>query len=870
MQWHEKTGDEVYDELGTSAKGLAPAEAARRLALHGPNELQRARRRPPLLMFLSQFTEFAILVLIVAAILSGFIGDLTDTIAIGAIVLLNAIIGFTQEYRAERALAALRKMAGQVATVMRGGETLAIPAAEIVPGDLVLIEAGNVVPADLRLVETTRLQADESALTGESFPVEKGTEELSGADLPLGERTNLAYKGTVVTYGRGAGIAVATGMGTELGRIAAMLQEGEEIRTPLQKRLSVFSRRLALVILLVCAAVFLLGFIQGQPLFFMLLTARALAVAAIPEALPAVVTISLALGAKKLVRQNALIRRLPAVETLGSVTFICSDKTGTLTRNRMSVTEIHCDGRTRQPEDAVRAPSAGILFTAAALCNDVRPNGSGGLLGDPTEKALYEMAAEAGFLKEALERDHPRIAEIPFDAERKRMTTCHHWGNRSVSFTKGAVETVLLSATSVLIDGRTDKIRRDDLLETAEALAFAGLRVVCVAMREWDDLPGEISPAVIESGLTVIGLVGMHDPLRPEAREAAFLCAGAGITPVMITGDHPVTARVIARELGILGNEADAVMTGRELEELTPAELANRVEKVRVYARVAPVQKLKIVEALQGRGECVAMTGDGVNDAPALRRADIGIAMGITGTDVAKEASAMVLLDDNFATIVNAVREGRRIYRNILRFITYSITSNLGTLTATVVAPLIGLPLPLLPAQILWLNLLCDSLPGLALAVEPAERDVMERPPADPSERVFAGGRGAYMARHGLLIGVVALGFQALAMGAGLPWRTMVFTFLVTSRMAVALSVRSDRQTLAEIGPFSNRPLAGAVFATFLLQLAVVYLPPLRALFGTVPLTWRELAVAFAVGGIVQAAGEGEKLIRRAFQGKRG
>ncbi len=870
MEWHEKTVAEVYAELGTAGEGLAPTEAERRLALHGPNELRRALRRTPLLMFFSQFTDFAILVLIVAAILSGFIGDLTDTIAIGSIVLLNAVIGFSQEYRAERALAALRKMAGQTATVIRGGAPVAVPAAEIVPGDLVLIEAGNVVPADLRLVESARLQADESALTGESFPVEKGTEALSGADLPLGERTNRAYKGTVVTYGRGAGIAVATGMGTELGRIAAMLQEGEETRTPLQKRLATFGRRLALVILLVCAAVFLLGFLQGEPLFFMLLIAIALAVAAIPEALPAVVTISLALGAKKLVRQNALIRRLPAVETLGSVTCICSDKTGTLTRNRMSVTEIHCDGSTRQPGDRADTPSASLLFTAAALCTDVRPDGRGGLLGDPTEKALYEMAAQAGFLKEKLERDHPRIAEIPFDAERKRMSTCHRWGNRTISFTKGAVETVLPRASGVLIDGRVEGNGGNDLLATAEDLAAAGLRVVCLAMREWEELPGEIAPAGIESDLTVLGLVGMRDPLRPEAREAVTFCTGAGITPVMITGDHPVTARVIARELGILADGAGSVMTGSELEELTLDELAKRVGQVRVYARVAPVQKLKIVEALQRRGECVAMTGDGVNDAPALRRADIGIAMGMTGTDVAKEASAMVLLDDNFATIVNAVREGRRIYRNILRFITYSITSNLGTLAATVVAPLVGLQLPLYPAQILWLNLLCDSLPGLALAAEPAERDVMERPPADPTEPVFAGGRGGYVVRHGLLIGAVALGFQAWAMGAGLPWRTMVFTFLVTSRMAVALSVRSDRQTLAEIGPFSNRPLAGAVLATFLLQLAVVYLPPLSNLFGTEPLTWRELVLTFAVGGIVQTAGEGEKLIRRVFQRTRG
>ncbi len=871
MAWYRKSIADTLAELGSSAVGLSAEEAAKRLAVHGPNELVEKRGRTPLAMLLAQFLDFSILVLIGAAILSAALGDLHDALAIMAIVVLNAVIGFIQEFRAEKAIAALKRMSAPSAIVLRGGTPEQIPASLIVPGDIVLLEAGNVVPADLRLMEAMRLQAEESALTGESVPVEKKVAPLAGDRLPLGDRMNLTYKGTVVVTGRGRGVAVATGMGTELGKIAAMLQATGEVKTPLQKRLAGFGKRLALVILLVCAAVFLLGFLRGEPPLLMFLTAVSLAVAAIPEALPAVVTISLALGARKMVRQNALIRRLPAVETLGSVTHICSDKTGTLTLNRMTVEQVWLEGRLISPVELPApagppaATSAEWLLAASALCNDVHYAGAAAGVGDPTEVALYAMAAAGGYGKKELVHRFPRLAELPFDAGRRCMTTFHRGDMGVISFTKGAAEVVLARSTHLLTAAGPSPFDRDELHRASELMADQGLRVLALAMRRWEKVP-DLLETDAETGLTLIGLVGMLDPPREEAVAAVALCRGAGITPVMITGDHPVTARVIARRVGILTDGGEMVLTGRELEDMSLEELEREVERVRVYARVAPEQKLKIVRALQDKGHYVAMTGDGVNDAPALQRADIGVAMGITGTDVAKEASAMILLDDNFATIVKAVREGRRIYVNILKFITYSITSNAGTLVAICCAPLIGLPLPLLPIQILWLNLLCDSLPGLALAVEPAEPDVMERPPVKPDEGVFDGGRGWFIAGFGLQIGIVALILQYYAMANGMAWQTMVFTFLVANRMAVAFTVRSRRDSLLTIGVFSNPVLVFAVLITLLLQLAAVYLPVSHPLFTTVPLAPAELAVTLILAAGMLAVGEGEKFLLRMFR----
>ncbi|HML78305.1 cation-translocating P-type ATPase [Geobacter sulfurreducens] len=856
-EWHRISIEEALTRLETSLTGLDSDEVRRRLAAYGPNELEEKARRTPLAMFFGQFTDFMIIVLIGAAVVAGIIGEPGDAAPIITIVVLNAVIGFAQEYRAERAMAALREMSGNYAVVLRSGEHVSVPAREIVPGDLVILEAGNVVPADVRLVEAVHLKTVEAALTGESLPVEKLSEPLFDSDLPLGDRRNMAYKGTVVAYGRGIGVAVATGMGTELGRIAAMLQQEAEAKTPLQRRLADFGKRLALAVLAICAAVFTLGLLRGEPLLLMLLTSISLAVAAIPEALPAVVTITLALGARKMVRQNALIRRLPAVETLGSVTYVCSDKTGTLTLNRMTVENVwpgdleQCNGGTDASSPGISV--AALFTTALVLCNDAREDSEGGLVGDPTETALLVYGRACGVTRAEVEALHPRVAELPFDSERKCMTTFHRDGDSVLAFTKGAVEVLAARSVAMLTHNGEAPLDRQEIERVTGEMAARGLRVLALAMRRWSYLPDRLESDEVESNLIFLGLAGMMDPPREEAAEAVAQCRNAGITPVMITGDHPLTARIIARRLAILEDDGDAVLTGRDLAELSPEEFEARVEQIRVYARVAPEQKLTIVKALQNRGHYVAMTGDGVNDAPALKRADIGIAMGITGTDVSKEAAAMVLLDDNFATIVRAVREGRRIYANILKFITYSITSNIGTLVAITLAPFFGLPLPLLPIQILWLNLLCDSLPGLALAGEPAERDVMSRPPVDPKEGVFAGGRGYYAAGYGLVIGSAALAFQAAALRLGLPWQTMVFTFLVLNRMAVVLAVRSDRTSLLRIGIMSNRPLVGAIVITFCLQLAVVFAPALNPLFHTEPLSAPALAatVVLAMGMVL-------------------
>ncbi|MBV1734203.1 MAG: cation-translocating P-type ATPase [Candidatus Desulforudis sp.] len=885
MRWHQKEISQVIEELGTSLNGLSQTEAQKRLEEYGPNELQEKEKKSPFIMFLDQFKDFLIIVLICAAVIAGVVGKPIDALAIIAIVILNAIIGFIQEYKAEEAMAALKKMAAPKSTVLRDGVPSNILASEIVPGDIVLLEAGQIVPADMRL-ETVNMKVDEAALTGESVPVEKHIAPLRDKHLPLGDRKNVVYQGTIVTYGRGVGVVVATGMETEMGKIATMLQEEKDVKTPLQQRLVAFGKRLAIAILVICAIVFTAGLIRGEPVTLMFLTAISLAVAAIPEALPAVVTIALALAAKKMAKQNALIRKLPAVETLGSVTYICSDKTGTLTLNKMAVEEIWMDGKlekgsgvqgvewssekTLEPLNPRTLES--LFFTALALSNDAQVDADGNLIGDPTEIALFNIARDKDFDKKELEDKFPRVTEIPFDSDRKCMTTIHKTGVRSresgekaefISFTKGAIEVLIEQADNILASEGLKELDKNEILRISEGMAADGLRVLGVCMRRWDAMPDDISPENIEAGLTILGLVGLMDPPREEAKEAVALCKTAGIKPVMITGDHPLTARAIAKRLGILDDDTRAVITGRELEKVSLEEFEERVEHIRVYARVAPDQKLMIVKALQDKGQFVAMTGDGVNDAPAIKRANIGIAMGITGTDVSKEASSMILLDDNFATIVRAAKEGRLVYDNILKFIKYSMTSNAGTLWAIFLAPFFGLPLPLLPLQILWMNLLTDSLPGLALTAEPAERDVMKKPPRHPDEGVFAHGRGFYIVKFGLVIGITALLFQAFAIKEGMPWQTMVFTALVIGRMAVAMSVRSDYDSLFKIGFFSNKPLLGAVLLTFTLQMTVVYMPFLNPIFKTEPLALSELMVTLALSAVVFFAMEIEKLTRR-------
>jgi len=868
MGWYRKDLTRIFNELKTSSQGLSAGEAAERLKRLGPNELVEKKKKSPFRMFLDQFLDFMILILIAAAVISGFIGDLSDTIAIVVIVIVNAVIGFIQEYRAEKAMEALKKMAAPTATVIRDGQPGTAAASELVPGDLVVLEAGRIVPADMRLIETAQLKVEEAALTGESVPVEKKTEALA-EEVPLGDRNNMAYKGTFVTYGRGVGVVAETAMKTEFGKIAAMLQNEEEVKTPLQKRLAVFGRKLAVAVLVICAVVLGMGILRGEPPMLMLLTAISLAVAAIPEALPAVITISLALGARKLINLKALIRKLPAVETLGSVTYICSDKTGTLTLNRMTVESLFFNGRLVRSRDFKAGfggdETASIFMSALALSNDAQAGNDGDtLLGDPTETALFDIARKNGFDKTDLEKTHRRVAEIPFDSDRKCMTTFHEWEGGVVSFTKGAVDVLVGRSFEVMAPGGRAAMDDLEIKGINEAMAADGMRVLCFAMRRWDRVPDDLSPENVEKGMTLIGLVGMIDPPREEAGEAVALCRSAGIKTVMITGDHPATARAIAGKLGILDGDGSAVLTGQELEGLSPEEFAERVEHIRVYARVAPEQKLKIVKALQDRGQYVAMTGDGVNDAPALKRADIGIAMGITGTDVSKEAASMILLDDNFASIVNAVREGRKIFDNIRKFIKYLLTTNSGEIWTLFLAPVLGLPIPLLPIQILWINLVTDGLPALALSVEPPEGNVMNRPPRHPKESIFAGGLGIHAIGIGLLMAALVLCIQVWSIRSGNEhWQTMVFTMLCITQLGHVLAIRSERESLFKIGPFSNRYLLGAVLLTFLLQMATVYLPVLNPVFKTTPLTLQELLLTLAMSSLVFFAVEVEKFFRR-------
>ncbi len=758
------------------AAGLPSNEIARRLARYGPNALVEQGRRSAWSIAVAQFSDFMIIVLVAAAIVSLLVGDSRDSLVIAAIVLLNGAIGFLQEMRAERSLAALKRLAASTAEVVRGGRRLTIAASEIAPGDLVVLEAGDAVPADLRLIEAAALKIDESSFTGESVPAEKQTGPLSLGRAPLAERTNMAYKGTTVTYGRGSGVAVATGMATELGGIAGMLTAAPAEQTPLQKRLAAFSRQLGLAVLAICAAVFAIGLWRGEPVMLMLLTAISLAVAAIPEALPAVVTVMLAAAARNMVKRNAMARRLPAVETLGSVSCICTDKTGTLTLNEMRAQQAHICGESLET-DALdsRRPSFHRFLLAVALCNDAMASEDGNVTGDPTEAALRRLAGERGFGKGELERSYPRVFEHPFDSERKRMTTFHKLADGLVAFTKGAPEAVLGRCVKVARDDADTAIVRSELLAAAEAMAARGLRVLAVAERRWDAAPSDLDAESAERDLTLLGLIGLLDPPRPEAAGAVRLCKSAGIVPIMITGDHPATARAIAAAVGISAPDGP-VLTGEQLAEFADAELSERIGRVRVFARIDPAQKIRIVAAARASGRFVAMTGDGVNDAPALAHADIGVAMGKTGTDVAREAASLVLLDDNFATIVAAVAEGRRIFDNVRKFVSYVLTCNAAEIWTILLAPLLGLPLPLLPIHILWINLVTDGLPGLALAAEPLEARAMQRPPRPPNEGVFAHGMWRRILLIGLVMGGVTLATQAYALHtlASPHWRTMV------------------------------------------------------------------------------------------------
>ena len=847
-------------------RGLSADEVARRRERHGENRLVGDGGPSPLALLVRQFTDLMIVVLLIAAVVAGLIGEVLDSIAILVIVVLNGVIGFFQEYRAERALSALQQLSAPHVQVVRDGRVMSVAEPELVPGDVVLLEAGNVVPADLRVIETADLMIDEAALTGESVTVVKDAEAELSVDTPLGARVTMAHKGTLVTRGRARCVTIATGAETELGHIASLMRERERPATPLQKRLAYFGRGLSAAVLVICAVVFAFGLLRGEAPLLIFLTAVALAVAAIPEALPAVVTVALALGIKRMALRNTLVRRLPAVETLGSVTTICCDKTGTLTQNSMRAEHLYTSAETANAlPPADHADSLWqVLGRAMALNNDAQISADGKATGDPTEVAISEAARDAGFVRETLSQDWPRGAEIAFEARRRRMTTLHKGPSGVLAIVKGAPEAVLDLCRDQLGAGGVEPLDRDGFLATAEEAARSGYRLLAFAERTLDALPPSPEVDEVERDLTFLGLVALADPPRPRVAEALAFCKTAGISVSMITGDHPATASAIAEQLGI-AQDGDRLITGAELQSLSAEALGEAVSETRVYARVSPEQKLDIVMALQARGQIVAMTGDGVNDAPALKQADIGVAMGLKGTDVARQAADAVLLDDDFSTIVAAVREGRRIYDNIRKFINYTMTSNSGEVWTIFLAPFLGLPLPLLPIQILWVNLVTDGLPGLALGVEGEERNIMERPPRPPNESVFAHGMWQHVIWVSLLIGGLSLGAQAWAYHSGSEnWQTVVFTVLTLSQLVNAMAVRSERESLFTLGWFSNPALFGAVVLTLGLQLTVIYFDPLHAVFKTSDLGLDELLVALGLPWVVLVAIEIEKwLIRR-------
>ncbi len=850
MQPYSQEIAAVFESLKASEQGLNAGEAAARLEQYGPNALAEKAKKPAWLIFLNQFRDFMILVLIAAAVISGIVGDLADTIIILVIVILNAIVGFVQEYRAEKAMEALKEMAAVHARVLRDGGAVQLSAADLVPGDVVVMEAGDIVAADMRLFEIHALRIEESSLTGESVPVDKTVAAISDEEAPLGDRTNMAYKGTLVINGRGSGVVVATGMETEIGRIAGMLQEAKA-QTPLQKRMNVFGKKLSYIILLICVLLFGVGIFRGEPPLSMLLVAISLAVAAIPEALPALITIALARGAKQLVKNQVLIRKLPAVETLGSVTFICTDKTGTLTQNKMTVVKVLPSERPEFRNEGLNALELGML-----LNHDVRQGRDGTRLGDPTEIASVEHLYEnhPAELMQELSSRYPRKGELPFDSGRKCMSTLHTYGDKILLVTKGAVEVIVGKLGGGSEAGR--------ISAEAEQLAAEGIRVLAYGIRILDAMPESEDHDAIERDLLFAGMVGMIDPPREEAKTAIGECRTAGINPVMITGDHPATAAAIAREIGILTPEGE-VLTGIELGRLSPEGFVERVERIQVYARVSPEQKMDIVKALQQRKHFVAMTGDGVNDAPSLKASNIGVAMGINGTEVSKEAADMILLDDNFATIVHAVREGRRIYDNIRKFVKYIMTCNGAEIWTIFLAPLMGLPIPLLPIHLLWINLVTDGLPGLALSMEKADKDIMDRPPRKPDESLFADGIGFHIIWVGLLMAGITLGIQAWSVHTGnAHWQTMVFTVLSLAQLGHVMAIRSDHEFIYKKGFFSNRPLFGAVLLTMLLQLGVIYLPIGNQLFKTQPLSLEELAICVGLSAVVFHAVELEKWVR--------
>ncbi len=887
--WHQMKPEEVLLYWGShKEKGLTNQVAEKRLEYYGFNELREGKKISPWEIFINQFRDFMVLVLIGATLISALLGEYADVITILAIVLINCILGFLQEYRAEKSMAALKKLTAPKATVVRDGETCSIPARELVPGDLIILNAGDRVPADARIIETVNLEVEEATLTGESLPVRKNESAITEEKTELGDRTNMVYSGTAVTRGRARAIVVQTGMHTEVGQIAGMIQEAGEEDTPLQKRLEQLGRWLVVLCLGVCAVVVLAGVWQGAPIYRMFLAGVSLAVAAIPEGLPAIVTVALAVGVQKMIRRRAIIRRLPAVETLGCATVICSDKTGTLTQNKMTVKEVFTANRhfavegegyeprgdffdiqTKEKVIPANEIHLSLALKISSLCNNawIKKRGAVGRLrsreprnwhvsGEPTEVALLVAAAKGGIWKEIVEKKEKRIAEIPFDSERKLMSVVCRKGNGGVrAFVKGAPENLLNRCTHAFIQGQEvllDESYKSYLRDINEKMARRALRVLGLAYKDLGKNNKNYFAEDVENNLVFVGLVGMIDPPRSSAVESIQLCKTAGIKTVMITGDHQITAQAIAEELGLDTGEG-RILTGRELDDVSDHELKKIIKHITVFARVSPKHKLRIVKALKAVGEIVAMTGDGVNDAPAVKEADIGVAMGKTGTDVTKEASSMILADDNFSTIVAAIEEGRSIYDNIRKFIRYLLSCNTGEIIIMFLATLAGLPLPLIPIQVLWVNLVTDGLPAMALGVDRPDPDIMLRPPRKTGESIFARGLSTKIIFRGLYIGLASLlvFVTALYLGDGdlKLARTMAFVTLVFSQLFHVFECRSERYSVFEIGFWSNPYLAGAVMVSITMQLAVVYTPLFQQVFQTVPLNGFQWGMVFAAAG---------------------
>lgn len=885
--WHALTAQEVCAILEAGPDGLTTQTAQERLEVYGPNQLTEKRRVSAITVLFDQFRNFMVIVLLVATLISGLLGEFTDAITIILIIVANALLGFFQQLRAEKSLASLRELTAPLARALRDGRVVELKARDLAPGDVVLLEAGDRAPADLRLLTARSLEMEESSLTGESVPVEKDAAPVSREDAPLGDRRSMAYLGTMVSRGTARGIVVATGMHTEMGKIADLIMTSEETATPLERRLDQLGQVLVYVSVAITVVVAIAGILHGHDVYEMFLAGVSLAVAAIPEGLPAIVTIALALGVQRMIRRKAIVRRLPSVETLGCATVICSDKTGTLTQNQMTVKEIHVDGRRLQVEgdgyeasgrilDGLREVTAadvtlrslaeiGLVCNNATLTSD---NGRMVALGDPTEAALLTLAQKLHVVARGT-----RVAEAPFDALRKRMSVLQETAAGYTLLVKGAPDLLLQSCTHVLQGGRevplTEQLRKQ-LRERLDDMAARALRTLGFAMRKVQSATGD--PESLERDLTFVGMVGIMDPPRQEVKDAIAICKQAGIRTVMITGDHRLTAEAIARDLGILPKHGQ-VATGVELDRWSDRDLAERVDDIYVFARVSPLHKLRIVRALQENGHVVAMTGDGVNDAPAIKAADIGIAMGRTGTDVAKDASSLILADDNFATIVAAIEEGRGIYDNIRKFIRYLLTSNVGEIITMFAAMVMGLPLPLIPIQILWVNLVTDGLPAIALGVDSAEEDTMERPPRSVREGIFARGLGRKIIIRGFLIGGMTLAVFAGALSFGhVPLaqaQTMAFATLVMAQLIHVFDCRSVQYGVLQRGIFGNVWLVFAVLSSLLLLLIVIYIPSLQPAFHTRPLTvlqWLVILPAAAVPTfIVQARRPVKGVMRRAL-----